>query len=639
MAKIARAAGTENQAVGKVFILYGTVKAVSPDGTVRVLAPSSPIYADEHIITESDGSVSIQFDGPPVTQLDLGRMTEIVIDEDVYAGVAPQAVSEAAAEIEQVQESLLEGDKPIELEATAAGGDTGAGGGHTVFTLAPDGNTVTPVSGADTTGITTTGVSTTGVSTTGVDTTGSVFTGVGGPSIPLINVEVDNDATTGSGIHIDLVVSKGDVVTFNWSFDADDYTPFNDFGFAVIDGKAIKLTDISQVGSENAIGWRTFAYTATADGPLPIGFGVMNTSDLKGGSHLLIDKLAVNGAVKESFESGDLTGWDSIGNATVVTSHDEGGGTPTDGDHMAKITSVSGGSEVVSEVNLESFFGLDPGTMDAVAAARLGSLAWGVLDDEGLPHGIPGGEGDILVNPDPDYNEATFSGTLPHDFGPDGAGSITFAAMHGQTGLVGTEEVTYSWNATTGTLTATGPRGALFTVEVNPTTGDFTATLQDNVLHNPPVGDQQGSENNAYLQQLTYTVTDSDGDHVDGTLHIRINDDMPVAMDQTTSPVSGALGSFGADGGHVLSIAGVGGGTVDGESTAAAGDYDLQVTGKFGGTLKVDSSDGNYIYTPPAADGSGNKVNELFEFKLIDGDGDTASGQLSMLIDDPNHIP
>jgi hypothetical protein len=28
MAKIARAAGTENQAVGKVFILYGTVKAV-----------------------------------------------------------------------------------------------------------------------------------------------------------------------------------------------------------------------------------------------------------------------------------------------------------------------------------------------------------------------------------------------------------------------------------------------------------------------------------------------------------------------------------------------------------------------------------------------------------------------------------
>ena len=165
MAKIAKAAGTENQVVGKVFILYGTVKAVSPDGTERVLAPNSPIYADDHIITGSDGSVSIQFDGPPVTQLDLGRMTEIVIDEDVYAGVVPEVVSEAAAEAEQVQQSLLEGDQPIELEATAADGTTGAGGGHPVVNFALTGGEVTPGSGADTTGIT----------STTVDTTGGVF--------------------------------------------------------------------------------------------------------------------------------------------------------------------------------------------------------------------------------------------------------------------------------------------------------------------------------------------------------------------------------------------------------------------------------------------------------------------------------
>lgn len=136
MAKIAKAAGTENQVVGKVFILYGTVKAVSPDGTEPALAPNSPIYVDDHIITGSDGNVSIQFDGPPVTQLDLGRMTEIVIDQDVYAGVAPEVVSEAAAQAEQVQESLLAGDQPIDLEATAAGGATGAGGAHPVVNFA-----------------------------------------------------------------------------------------------------------------------------------------------------------------------------------------------------------------------------------------------------------------------------------------------------------------------------------------------------------------------------------------------------------------------------------------------------------------------------------------------------------------------
>ena len=41
--------GTGNQIVGKVFILHGTVKAVSPDGAMRVLAPNSPIYAYDRI--------------------------------------------------------------------------------------------------------------------------------------------------------------------------------------------------------------------------------------------------------------------------------------------------------------------------------------------------------------------------------------------------------------------------------------------------------------------------------------------------------------------------------------------------------------------------------------------------------------
>ncbi|RPJ16650.1 MAG: retention module-containing protein, partial [Desulfobacteraceae bacterium] len=124
------ATGAGNQGVGKVFILYGTVKAVAPDGTARILAPNSPIFADDRIITGADGSITIQFDGPPVTQLDLGRMTEIVIDENVYGGVAPEVVTEAAADADKIQEALLAGDEEIDLEATAAGGDAGAGGGH-----------------------------------------------------------------------------------------------------------------------------------------------------------------------------------------------------------------------------------------------------------------------------------------------------------------------------------------------------------------------------------------------------------------------------------------------------------------------------------------------------------------------------
>jgi hypothetical protein len=125
MADIENTQGTEtgNQVIGKVSILYGTVKAISSDGTTRVLALNSPVYADDRIITESDGSVSIVLDDPAQTQLDIGRMSDIILDEDVYGGAAPEDVAEAAAEIEEIQEALLAGDdmEDVEMEATAAG--------------------------------------------------------------------------------------------------------------------------------------------------------------------------------------------------------------------------------------------------------------------------------------------------------------------------------------------------------------------------------------------------------------------------------------------------------------------------------------------------------------------------------------
>ena len=143
-----------NQVVGKVVILYGTVKAISPDGTVRLLMPNSPIFANDHIVTESDGSVSIMFDGTTPTQMDLGRMSNVVIDEDVYAGVAPSIASDAAAEAEQIQQALMASDQPIDLEATAAGGVASAGGGHPLFVVNVTGAEVTPTSGAETIGVT-----------------------------------------------------------------------------------------------------------------------------------------------------------------------------------------------------------------------------------------------------------------------------------------------------------------------------------------------------------------------------------------------------------------------------------------------------------------------------------------------------
>jgi hypothetical protein len=137
MATSAKAAGT--QVIGKAFIVYGSVKAVAPDGTVRVLGPNSVIYADERIVTESDGGVSLMLDGPPPSQI-------------VYAGAPPEAVTDASADAEKIQEAL-EGKGDIELDATAAGGAAGTGGATLVqFSLTGAEGNVT--SGAETTGFT-----------------------------------------------------------------------------------------------------------------------------------------------------------------------------------------------------------------------------------------------------------------------------------------------------------------------------------------------------------------------------------------------------------------------------------------------------------------------------------------------------
>jgi len=96
---MSKGTGTGNQVVGRVLKLSGTVKAISPDGTMRVLTLNSPVHANDRIVTESDSTASLQFDGPPVTHLDLGKATNILIDEEVYAGIVPEAVPEAVPEV------------------------------------------------------------------------------------------------------------------------------------------------------------------------------------------------------------------------------------------------------------------------------------------------------------------------------------------------------------------------------------------------------------------------------------------------------------------------------------------------------------------------------------------------------------
>ena len=115
------------QSIGTVAIVYGNVKAISQDGVERVLQPNSPIFLMDRVNTGADGAISIVFNDSADTQLDLGRMTDMVIDKSILAA-EDLDIEDVTADIEAIQEALLSGDE-IEIEATAAGGATGAGAG------------------------------------------------------------------------------------------------------------------------------------------------------------------------------------------------------------------------------------------------------------------------------------------------------------------------------------------------------------------------------------------------------------------------------------------------------------------------------------------------------------------------------
>lgn len=149
---------TENQIVGRVKIVNGIVQAQAPGDAIRDLVQDSQIYANDRIMTGEEGSISILFLDPGQTQLDIGRMSDMTISEDVFQVGFPTDLEEATADVEQIQEALLAGefDPTTDLEATAAGPAAGGGergGGRTLVRFDAEGREVTPESGAETEGI------------------------------------------------------------------------------------------------------------------------------------------------------------------------------------------------------------------------------------------------------------------------------------------------------------------------------------------------------------------------------------------------------------------------------------------------------------------------------------------------------
>ncbi len=214
-----------------------------------------------------------------------------------------------------------------------------------------------------------------------------------------------------------------------------------------------------------------------------------------------------------------------------------------------------------------------------------------------------------------DGNPEATTGTITFR-SPDGVQSVTLG------GVVITPNAlpqTISSDET-GTLIVTG-------YIYDPVTGEgsvtYTYTLNDNTL------DPDGTD-----VPVDIVVTDLDGDVASDTVVISIIDDVPTAADDVDSLTEG--GPVFASGNVITDAEGNGGADVTGADGGV-----VETPGSFAGTygtLEL-GADGTYTYTLSAFGisqlatlGDGEFFTEVFDYVLIDGDGDVSPASLTITL-------
>uniref|UniRef100_UPI002FC9DBCE beta strand repeat-containing protein n=1 Tax=Sphingopyxis sp. TaxID=1908224 RepID=UPI002FC9DBCE len=213
-------------------------------------------------------------------------------------------------------------------------------------------------------------------------------------------------------------------------------------------------------------------------------------------------------------------------------------------------------------------------------------------------------------------NSETTTGSILFD-APDGLGSITVNGV----AITAVGQV------------FTAPFGRLTITSIAPGNIGYSYTLADN-----------SNANANPMDMFAVVVTDRDGDVASANLTISIIDDVPTARADTDSV---APATFTPETGNVITGAGTtsgpagadtqgaDGATLTGIRAGAAGEGTFAapgtvIQGQYG-TLTL-GADGGYSYTRNPNTPGG--VNDVFTYRLTDGDGDTSTATLTIAIGD-----
>ncbi|MBY5927469.1 MULTISPECIES: Ig-like domain-containing protein, partial [unclassified Halomonas] len=236
-----------------------------------------------------------------------------------------------------------------------------------------------------------------------------------------------------------------------------------------------------------------------------------------------------------------------------------------------------------------------------------------IVDEDGLPDGIPGGPNDV------NGERHSTTGRLGYLIGADGQGG--FRWFIDDLPELTSRGDTLSWRlADQGqslVATSAGGHQVLLIELTDLTTGAYKVSLLD-VLDHPHAGIEDDIN-----FDIKYIVTDSDGATATSSLKIIVDDDTPIARSYTVSTESDTTIildifdqiSFGADGPGKLT------------STSIQGSDAV-------GTLTGTSS-GIQAFTPnPDFTGTA-----TINYTAEDADGDTVHGQIFVNVEKPNAIP
>lgn len=211
----------------------------------------------------------------------------------------------------------------------------------------------------------------------------------------------------------------------------------------------------------------------------------------------------------------------------------------------------------------------------------------------------------------------TVTGSLGYDFGTDGAGTVQAFrwSMEGLPTLSsGGDPVTWTLAPNGRALIGVNDAGVrIIVVQLSDIEGgNYRVTLLKPLHHTAP-----GIEDNLSLN-ISYRITDSDGDTAQGSLHVDINDDIPLAQDDSTHTLHREPITVNVIGNDNLSA--------DRSSIAAASVNGGAATG----TVTI-NKDGSITFTP----------NQYFsgdatiEYQLSDSDGDSSSATLTVSVASP----